>query len=367
MRSMAPPFEHLVKPLTVVTLPQVLEGVGLAQDENYSITQECYPYLAKRLFTDSSPRAQDALRQMLYGAGSADKAGGINVKRLRELSSGFQSYTVATSEVTESAGLDQAATQVADLLLAPEGNFIQQVLIEELAAVIDAGGRASFTLAANSPAAQLAVGALRQGKSAADALPGPLRTLLAPALLPGELVLSSLPLLEEDEEDRAALATANSLAALLRDMQAGGKIVDGDDTEPLLDAPPARDGSPLGPAGVLLGALRPPRDAEEFQATLARFRALQPGAVTLGARLASTVLQRVACRVEERIAAAPQHYSPQAVQAAEAFVSAVDQLDASVAGFIAAQEAQAHATRAEDGGAGVRAALGAAAPEPVLR
>ncbi|KAJ1476438.1 ABC1 family-domain-containing protein, partial [Baffinella frigidus] len=45
----------------------VLEGVGLNQDENYSITQECYPYLAKRLLTDSSPRAQNALRSMLYG------------------------------------------------------------------------------------------------------------------------------------------------------------------------------------------------------------------------------------------------------------------------------------------------------------
>ncbi|EKX41853.1 hypothetical protein GUITHDRAFT_51468, partial [Guillardia theta CCMP2712] len=43
----------------------VLEGIGLQQDEDYSIAQECYPYLAKRLFSDSSPRAQEALRQML--------------------------------------------------------------------------------------------------------------------------------------------------------------------------------------------------------------------------------------------------------------------------------------------------------------
>ena len=33
-----------------------LEGIGLSIDENYSIIQECYPYLAKRLMTDNSPR-----------------------------------------------------------------------------------------------------------------------------------------------------------------------------------------------------------------------------------------------------------------------------------------------------------------------
>ena len=42
-----------------------LEGIGLSIDENYAIVQECYPYLARRLFTDKSPRAKAALRQML--------------------------------------------------------------------------------------------------------------------------------------------------------------------------------------------------------------------------------------------------------------------------------------------------------------
>ena len=29
-----------------------LEGIGLSIDEDYAILQECYPYLARRLFTD---------------------------------------------------------------------------------------------------------------------------------------------------------------------------------------------------------------------------------------------------------------------------------------------------------------------------
>merc|ERR1719446_1363756 len=44
-----------------------LEGIGLSIDEDYAILQECYPYLARRLFTDNSPRAKKALRSMLYG------------------------------------------------------------------------------------------------------------------------------------------------------------------------------------------------------------------------------------------------------------------------------------------------------------
>merc|ERR1719487_913302 len=42
-----------------------LEGIGLSINEDYAIVQECYPYLARRLFTDRSPRAKAALRAML--------------------------------------------------------------------------------------------------------------------------------------------------------------------------------------------------------------------------------------------------------------------------------------------------------------
>ena len=89
----------------------VLEGVGLAQDENYSITSECYPFLAKRLFTDDSPRAQQALRQMLYGSG-ATASSKLDVERLLDLGKGFQDYTASTSAVESTQGLENAAGQV---------------------------------------------------------------------------------------------------------------------------------------------------------------------------------------------------------------------------------------------------------------
>ena len=52
-----------------------LEGIGLSINEDYSILQECYPYLAKRLLTDNSPRARNALQAMLYGSTTPSNTG----------------------------------------------------------------------------------------------------------------------------------------------------------------------------------------------------------------------------------------------------------------------------------------------------
>lgn len=45
----------------------VIEGIALRVDPDYAIVQECFPYLARRLLTDNSPRVRAALQQMLYG------------------------------------------------------------------------------------------------------------------------------------------------------------------------------------------------------------------------------------------------------------------------------------------------------------
>ena len=47
----------------------VIEGIALRADPNYSIVAETFPYLARRLLTDNSPRSRAALKQLLYGVG----------------------------------------------------------------------------------------------------------------------------------------------------------------------------------------------------------------------------------------------------------------------------------------------------------
>ena len=92
--------------------------------------------------------------------------------------------------------------QVTEILLAPGGNFVQQVVIDELASAFDALGRDAFSQAVSSPPGSFAVAALKQQRDVTSGLPGPLKTLLTPVLLPGELALSALPLFEKDEQVR---------------------------------------------------------------------------------------------------------------------------------------------------------------------
>ncbi|GKY99585.1 hypothetical protein MPSEU_000912800 [Mayamaea pseudoterrestris] len=134
-----------------------LEGVSLQADPNYSIIKSCFPYIAKRLVGDNDPRARKALRELLYGATNA-----LDINRLTDLADGFSSYTTTTKTINEQAGtkLDEIkstsgeiemiskdrqrktkmleaeaaitlAKDTADILLKPNDNLIQSVLIEE--------------------------------------------------------------------------------------------------------------------------------------------------------------------------------------------------------------------------------------------
>jgi predicted unusual protein kinase regulating ubiquinone biosynthesis (AarF/ABC1/UbiB family) len=44
-----------------------LEGLGLSMDPRYSIVKECFPYLARRLLTEDTPRMRKMLKSFLYG------------------------------------------------------------------------------------------------------------------------------------------------------------------------------------------------------------------------------------------------------------------------------------------------------------
>jgi len=122
-----------------------LEGIGLSQDENYSILQECYPYLAKRLLSDDSPRARGALKTLLYGKDGEE----LDLSKLKELSSGFESYTSSTSSVesgkgTSDEGKESAISQLADVILSEDSNYVQDILLHESAVAVDATIRDSL-------------------------------------------------------------------------------------------------------------------------------------------------------------------------------------------------------------------------------
>mmetsp|Transcript_24813 Transcript_24813/g.30487 ORF Transcript_24813/g.30487 Transcript_24813/m.30487 type:complete len:824 (+) Transcript_24813:110-2581(+) len=57
-----PPYFALV-----IRAISVLEGIALVGNPNFAIIDEAYPYIARRLMTDDSPRLKAALRYMVYG------------------------------------------------------------------------------------------------------------------------------------------------------------------------------------------------------------------------------------------------------------------------------------------------------------
>jgi len=227
-----------------------LEGIGLSVDENYAIVQECYPYLARRLFTDKSPRAKMALRAMLglgdddsetlavYGAddaepssglaavragvnghdGAEDKVSSLSPKKLLEMTDNFSSYTAATATVDrDGEGRTAAAKEFAKILLDKDGSTLQDILVEEAAKLGDATTRSLLRQAlVESTVAQAVASTLRAPKNAVEAseqlsslLPEGVKKALvdSPADLPDQID----SLLSLGAQDERILTTASEL------------------------------------------------------------------------------------------------------------------------------------------------------------
>ena len=177
-----------------------LEGIGLSSDENYAILKECFPYLAKRLLSDDSPRARGALRTLLYGADGTE----LKLDKLRDVADGLTSYSSSTVSVASGrgesdAGLAAARDQIVDVVFGEEGSFVQDLILREAAVGLDAKVREAL----NRPFAPLA----RLPALGADLLP------LAPAL-PLELLRAAAEVNELDATDARRLETLEILASL---------------------------------------------------------------------------------------------------------------------------------------------------------
>lgn len=174
-----------------------LEGLGLRNDGNFAIVKECFPYIARRMLTDDSYRMREALKSYLYKGRSR-----IAPERVDELAGGFSNFTnlmkgsraeaaavggapvqfeepaatvgsmalvttaaaptsepaaapgsrsLAPAAVSGSgtgqevaAGTDTATKDIAAVVFSPEGNFLQDLLIDEGVSAIDALSRAAL-------------------------------------------------------------------------------------------------------------------------------------------------------------------------------------------------------------------------------
>jgi len=260
--------------LYVVRAFSTLEGIGLSVDESYAILKECYPYLARRLFKDDSPRARAALTAMIYGA---DPSNGIDIEKFSEMIDGFASYTSATSGaglgdadmannakelvvsnsakaeqimLADSDKADQDAQKelVSEVLFAEDSNLVQEIVIKEAASFLDSSVRAALTDAIDATPLlpHKLSGESSDGDVVRDAitrlrnLPGPARAALLP-LTGGVEAAAALaeavePLVKADERDRKTLSAAEKVGGLLNGAGEGGDGGEGIDPQKAIAA-----------------------------------------------------------------------------------------------------------------------------------
>eukprot|EP00960_Hanusia_phi_P077548 768709-Hanusia_phi.AAC.4 len=143
---------------------------------------------------------------MLYGSSTASS---LNVSRLVDLAGGMQKFASSTRE-DSSAAIDEAL----GILLSKEGNYLQELLLEELARLLEALGRQTVSQIFQTPAGKLASSTLKRQQSIAKQL-GP-AALFLPFTLPARLFSSVEPYLEVQEEDVEALRTARDFLIVAR-------------------------------------------------------------------------------------------------------------------------------------------------------
>lgn len=183
-----PPYFALV-----IRAISVLEGIALVGNPNFAIIDEAYPYIARRLMTDDSPRLKAALKYMVYGKegifdaerlidllqalekfsavrnegdGSAFKVDGVRGSKVVGSAGDFAgSQTVDTSDrdtdvgdgrfrvdmamngnggILDSSQKDDDEKTVREALrffFSPEGQVFREFMLEEVVTVVDASGR----------------------------------------------------------------------------------------------------------------------------------------------------------------------------------------------------------------------------------
>ena len=69
----------------------VLEGIALVGNPDFALVDEAYPYISKRLLTDSSPRLRASLTYMVYGKGKV-----FDADRLIDILESYESFVTVS-------------------------------------------------------------------------------------------------------------------------------------------------------------------------------------------------------------------------------------------------------------------------------
>nr|WP_202925296.1 AarF/ABC1/UbiB kinase family protein [Myxacorys almedinensis] len=107
-----------------------LEGIAINVDPDFKVLSKAYPYVAKRLLTDSAPQLRESLRDLLF------KDGSFRWNRLENL--------LRNARSNADYDLDQVIDQATDFLFSDRGEFIRIKLVDEVIKSLDAIGQSAW-------------------------------------------------------------------------------------------------------------------------------------------------------------------------------------------------------------------------------
>ncbi|KAK6938219.1 ABC1 atypical kinase-like domain [Dillenia turbinata] len=123
------------------TILAVLEGIAISFKPDYKVLSSTYPWIARKVLTDSSPKLKSSLQTFLY------KDGVFQIDRLESLLS--ESLRARTDRAlvkyqAEDSDSRMLIKQVVSFTLDEKVGFLREILLEELAKGLDALGLASL-------------------------------------------------------------------------------------------------------------------------------------------------------------------------------------------------------------------------------
>ncbi|KAJ0975193.1 hypothetical protein J5N97_017158 [Dioscorea zingiberensis] len=152
----------------------VLEGIAIGFNPEYKVLSSSYPWIARKVLTDSSPQLQSTLQTLLY------KDGAFRIDRLESLLS--ESLRARTEESltrneVKNSDSDGEIKQVLSFTLTEKGSFVREILLQEFVKGIDALGLATLDSVTTVAASRLPISIPSSAFSVTDEDISNLRTL----------------------------------------------------------------------------------------------------------------------------------------------------------------------------------------------
>ncbi|CAI9116418.1 OLC1v1017558C1 [Oldenlandia corymbosa var. corymbosa] len=129
----------------------VLEGIAVSLDPNYKVLGSTYPWIARKVLTDSSSKLQSSLQALLY------KDGVFRIDRLESLvTESLRARTERSiKKQIEDGDSKIIVKEVLSFTLNEKGAFVREILLDELAKGLDALGIATLDSVASSMIANI--------------------------------------------------------------------------------------------------------------------------------------------------------------------------------------------------------------------